>query len=80
MIRQTPGDLTAANVKKNIPNTKGSSFFRDTGDTYDCSGAHSWPGTTACSSSEFFTKVTPDKKKELLPNQPPDLSAVRPAA
>jgi branched-chain amino acid transport system substrate-binding protein len=79
MLRQVPGDINAATVKAAMPNTKGESFFRDTADTYDCSGAHSWPHTTACSSSEFFTKVTPDKKKELLPNQPPDLSAVRPA-
>jgi branched-chain amino acid transport system substrate-binding protein len=80
MLRQVPGDINAASVKAAMPNTKGEMFFRDTGDRYDCSGANSWPDTSACSSSEFFTKVTPDKKKELLPDQPPDLSGVRPAS
>ena len=79
MLRQVPGEITAESVKAAMPDTKGESFFRDTGDTYDCSGANSWPGTSACASSEFFTEVTPDKQKQLLPDQPPDLSAVRPA-
>ncbi|MDQ1423280.1 MAG: branched-chain amino acid transport system substrate-binding protein [Acidimicrobiaceae bacterium] len=78
MMRQVTGDLTAQNIKAKLPTTSGESFFRDAGDRYDCSKGN-WPGTTACSSSEFFTKVTADKKKELLPNQPPDLSSVRPA-
>jgi branched-chain amino acid transport system substrate-binding protein len=80
MLRQVPGtDITAVTVKKAMPSTKGPSFFRDANDTYDCSGAKSWPGTSACSSSEVFTKFNADKKKELLPGQPTDLSAVRPA-
>ncbi len=80
MLRQVPGDTyTAAAVKAALPNTKGTSeFFRDAGDGYNCTSG-GWPGTTACAGSEFFTKVTADKKKELLPNQPPDLKALRPA-
>ena len=80
MLRQVPGDdISAKTVKAAMPNTKGPSFFRDENDTYDCSGESSWPGTTACSSSEVFTKFNADKKKVLLPNQPTDLSKVRPA-
>lgn len=80
MLRQVPGDnYTAAAVKAALPSTKGTTqFFRDAGDGYDCTSG-GWPGTTACAGSEFFTKVTAEKKKELLPNQPPDLSALRPA-
>jgi branched-chain amino acid transport system substrate-binding protein len=78
MLRQVSGDITAQSVKQTLPTTKGEMFFRDAGDGYDCAGDN-WPGTTACSSSEFFTEITPDKKKQLLPGQPPDLSAARPA-
>jgi len=81
MLRQVPGsDLSAAAVKKAMPTTKGPSFFRDTSDSYDCAGSKSWPGTSACSSSEVFTKFTAEKKKELLPGQPTDLTAVRPTS
>ena len=80
MLRQVPGtDINAKTVKAAMPKTKGESFFRAAGDTYDCSFAKSWPGTSACSSSENFTKFNANKKKELLPDQPTDLKAVRPA-
>ena len=79
MLRQVPGEITAESVKAAMPTVTGESFFRDAGDVYDCSGANSWPGTTACSSSEFYTVLTPEGQKELLPNQPPDLTGLFPS-
>ena len=77
MLRQIPGELTPATVRAGIPKTKGAVFFRDANQTYDC-GKLTWPGTTACGSGLMFTKITADKKKELLPDQPVDVSSVRP--
>jgi hypothetical protein len=79
MLRQVPGDnYTAATVKAAMAKTKGGEFFRDSNNGYDCSKP-SWPGTTACGTGLIFTKITPDKKKELLPKQPVDVSSVRPS-
>ncbi|MCU1502241.1 MAG: hypothetical protein JWM12_1595 [Ilumatobacteraceae bacterium] len=77
MLRQVPGDVyTAASVKAAMGTTKGTEFFRTNG--YDCSKP-TWPGTTACGSGLIFTKITPDRKKEVLPNQPVDVSEYKPA-
>src|SRR5262249_34235912 len=56
---------------------KGTLAFRTV--TYDCSKP-TWPGTTACATGFLYGKATPDRKIELLPHQPTDISAVRPAS
>ncbi|MFT3854384.1 MAG: ABC transporter substrate-binding protein [Ilumatobacteraceae bacterium] len=79
ILRQIPGDaITAADVKAGITKTKGGEFFRDSDNGYDCSKP-SWPNTTACGTGLIFTKITSDRRKEPLPNQPVDVSSVRPA-
>jgi branched-chain amino acid transport system substrate-binding protein len=76
MLRQVKGDVTPASVKAAMPTVKGHKFFTE-GD-YDCSHL-TWPGTTACGSGLVFTKPVEDEKKEVLPEQPVDVSSVRPA-
>jgi hypothetical protein len=79
VLRQIPGDkITAKDVKDGISKTKGGEFFRDSGNGYDCSKP-SWPGATACGTGLIFTKITADRRKEPLPDQPVDVSKVRPA-
>ena len=80
ILRQIPGDeITAKDVKDNIATTKGGEFFRDADNGYDCSKP-SWPGATACGTGLIFTKITADRAKEPLPDQPVDVSSVRPAS
>ena len=67
MVRQTEGDLTAENIKAELPNAKGHTFFRTT--DYDCS-APVWPGTTACGAGVIFVKATPERLVEEMPLQP----------
>ena len=38
------------------------------------------PGATACGTGLIFTKITADRAKEPLPDQPVDVSSVRPAS
>ncbi|WP_432825557.1 ABC transporter substrate-binding protein [Dactylosporangium sp. CA-092794] len=78
MLRQIPGDpLTAKTVHDNIGKTKGPLLFRTNG--YDCSKP-TWPGTTACGGGYIFTKATADRKNEVLPDQPVDVSVVLPTS
>ena len=80
ILRQMPGDpITAKDVHDNIAKAKGGEFFRDSNNGYDCSKP-SWPGTTACGTGLIFTKITADKAKEPLPDQPVDVSGVRPTS
>ena len=75
MVRQTPGELTAENIKASLPNATGHTFFRTT--DYDCS-APIWPGTTACAAGVIFVKATPDRQVEELPFSPVDISDLVP--
>lgn len=77
LLNHVEGDVTAKTVKAALPKAKGKLFFRDNG--YDCS-TPTWPGTTACGTGFIFTKVSSDGTNEVLPGQPLDLSAVRPAS
>ncbi|MEU9888896.1 ABC transporter substrate-binding protein [Sphaerisporangium sp. NPDC051011] len=77
LLSQVKGDLTAASVKSAMKTAKGRLFFRTTG--YDCSKP-SWPGTTACSTGFFFTKVNDAGKSEVLPGQPVDVSGILPSS
>jgi branched-chain amino acid transport system substrate-binding protein len=77
MLRQVPGDaVTAESVKANIGKAKGATFMR--GGKYDCAKP-TWPGTTACSTGWIYSSINKDRKFEVLPNQPIDVSAVAPA-
>jgi branched-chain amino acid transport system substrate-binding protein len=78
ILQQVEGKVTAEKVKEVLPTAKGDFFFRDQG--YDCGSPDNWPGTTACSNVVVFTSFTADKQRELLPDQPVDLSAVRPTS
>ena len=75
MLRQVEGELTAQNIKQRLPTTKGPRFFREDG--YDCSKPL-WPNSSACGSGVIFTRVTPDKRKEVLPFSPVDVTPVLP--
>ena len=77
IAKATGEPLTAASVLENLPNTKGSMFFRDS--TYDCS-APTWPGTTSCSEGLYYAEVDEDGKLTPLENSPIDVSEVRPAS
>ncbi|WP_236792289.1 ABC transporter substrate-binding protein [Amycolatopsis sp. GM8] len=78
MLRQIKTDpLTAKAVHDGMGATKGGEIFRTTG--YDCSKP-TWPNSTACASGLLFAKVNGDKKLETLPDQPVDVTAVRPAS
>lgn len=77
MLRQVPGDeISAADVKNALGSTSGSTFMR--GGEYDCSQP-TWPGTTACASGFIYSAITADGDFEVLPDQPVDISGVRPA-
>jgi branched-chain amino acid transport system substrate-binding protein len=76
LLQQVPGTVTAATVKEAAKTAKGDLPFRTV--TYDCSKP-TWPGTTACATGFLYGKATPDRKIELLPNQPTDISSVLPA-
>ncbi|WP_185993479.1 ABC transporter substrate-binding protein [Rhodococcus sp. KBS0724] len=78
ILRQTPGDtITAAAVHESIKTAKGENFF--TGGTYDCS-RRTWPGSSACGTGVIFSKLNDDKVLQVLPNQPVDVSVVRPSS
>ena len=78
ILRQVPGDvLTAAAVQETIKTAKGEQFL-GTG-TYDCT-VRTWPGTSACGSGTIYAKVNKDKKLETLPDQPVDVSSIRPTS
>jgi branched-chain amino acid transport system substrate-binding protein len=78
-LKQVKGDnLTAADVYAAMPTIKGSSQpLRPSG--YDCSKP-TWPGTSACGTGAFYASPNTDKKLVLLPNQPVDISSVRPTS
>lgn len=76
MLAQVKGKVTSASVKQGLATAKGKLFFRTNG--YDCS-APTWPGTTACGSGFFFTKINDKGETEVLPGQPVDVSAVLPS-
>ncbi|WP_236792226.1 ABC transporter substrate-binding protein [Amycolatopsis sp. GM8] len=77
-LRQIPGDqLTAKTVRDGMGKVKGErEIFRTAG--YDCS-TPTWPGTTACATGGIYATPNSDKKLVPLPNQPVDISSVRPA-
>lgn len=78
MLQQVEGDVTAAALKGVLPRVQGDSFFRDNDNGYDCSDP-AWPGTTSCAGGLLYTKITADRRRELIPDAAPlDLSDIRP--
>ncbi|MDQ1425385.1 MAG: branched-chain amino acid transport system substrate-binding protein [Acidimicrobiaceae bacterium] len=76
MLRQVKGDITPQSVRDTMPTTKGPMFFRETG--YDCSKNFWPPDSAACSGEVIYTKANKDRKKDVLPINPIDVSPVRP--
>ncbi len=79
MLRQIKADpLTAQAVHDGIGTTSGTTqVFRTS--PWDCAKP-SWPGTTACASGAFFAITNSSKQLVALPNQPVDISSVRPSS
>ncbi len=73
ILQQVPGEITAESVHDAAKTATGDLAFRTW--TYDCSKP-AWPDTTTCATGFLYGKATSDRKIELLPDMPVDISGL----